>query len=298
MPTRSALSLVVVLLSMCFPIFAQQYTISTVAGTDRLLDGHPGNTVPLRDPIATAVDSAGNLYISDAADNRIRKVDTSGVISTFAGTGAPGYNGDRLKAVDAELNNPMAIVFDNDGNLYVSDSGNSRIRVISPDGTINTVAGNGTPGILGDNGPALQAQLNPVAIAVDKQGNLYISTYDSRIRKVDATGTITTICGTGQSFYGGDNAPAINASISLVVAMIADSKGNLYLADYYNYIVRVIDSKGESTPSPVAYTVFLSMTFQRRTPSRCPAVWHWTRLKTTFTFRMRTYISRRSERLT
>ena len=231
-----------------FSAWSQPYTISTVAGTDRLLDGHLANTVPLRAPIGVAVDANGNLYIADAADNRIRKVDASGIISTYAGTGAPGYNGDRIKATNAELNSPESIAMDGAGNLYVADSGNFRIRVISPDGTINTVAGNGSPGILGDNGPAIQAQLDPIAVAVDTQGNLFISTGDSYIRKVDANGIITTIAGTGISAYSGDNGPAKIAAVSFVVAMVADAKGNLYLADYYNGYVRMIDATGNIHP--------------------------------------------------
>lgn len=227
-----------------FAAWTQPYTISTIAGTDRLLDGHAANTVPLRGPVAVAVDSSGNLYIADSLDNRIRKVDTSGNISTFAGTGSPGYNGDRIKAVDAQVNFPDSVALDNNGNLYFADAGNATIRIISPDGIINTVAGNGTRGLLGDNGPALQAQIDPVAVAVDTQGNLYISTNDNHIRKVDAKGIITTIAGTGVSAYSGDNGPANLAAISLVPAMVADAKGNLYLADLYNGYVRMIDGQG------------------------------------------------------
>lgn len=230
--------------SLCFVGWSQPYTITTVAGTDRLLDGHNANTVPLRGPAAVAVDTSGNLYIADAEDNRIRKVDTSGIISTYAGTGAPGYNGDRVKAINAQLNLPSAIAFDTAGNLYVADLGNSRIRAISSNGTISTVAGNGSPGTLGDNGPAIQAQVSPLAVAVDTQGNLYISTLDFHIRKVDANGTITTIAGTGSPGYGGDNGPAKLATIGQVPAMICDAKGDLYLADPDNGYVRMIDTAG------------------------------------------------------
>ena len=227
-----------------FSGWSQPYTITTVAGTTRLLDGHSANTVPLRGPIAVAADSSGNLYIADADDNRIRKVDTSGVISTFAGTGLPGYNGDRIKATSAQLNFPSSLAVDATGNLYIADQGNSRVRVISSDGTINTVAGNGSPGILGDNGPATQAQINPLAIAIDAQGNLYISTLDYRIRKVDTNETITAFAGTGSPTYAGDNGPAINASIGQSPALICDAKGDLYVADPENGYVRMIDTAG------------------------------------------------------
>src|ERR1700693_4073187 len=227
-----------------FSGWSQPYTIATVAGTTRLLDGHSANTVPLRGPIAVAADSSGNLYIADADDNRLRKVDTSGVISTFAGTGLPGYNGDRIKATSAQLNFPSSLAVDATGNLYIADQGNSRVRVISSDGTINTVAGNGSPGILGDNGPATQAQINPLAIAIDAQGNLYISTLDYRIRKVDTNETITAFAGTGSPAYAGDNGPAINASIGQSPALICDAKGDLYVADPENGYVRMIDTAG------------------------------------------------------
>lgn len=227
-----------------FVAWSQPYTISTVAGTDRLLDGHAAITAPLRAPIAVAVDASGNLYIADALDNRIRKVDTSGAINTYAGTGAPGYNGDRIKATSAELNFPASLAIDAAGNLYVADAVNARVRVISPDGTINTVAGSGSPGILGDNGPAVQAQIDPVAIAVDSQGNLFISTLDNRIRKVDANGIITTIAGTGNPIYAGDNGPAVNASLGISPALICDTQGDLYIADPENGYVRMIDTNG------------------------------------------------------
>ncbi|MGD0299632.1 MAG: hypothetical protein ABSE86_21285 [Bryobacteraceae bacterium] len=244
MYNRTFLGSILLFFSLNFAGWSQPYTITTVAGTDRLLDGHSANTVPLRSPVAVAVDSNGNLYIADASDNRIRKVDPSGIISTYAGTGVPGYNGDRIKAAAAQLNFPSALAFDAAGNLYVADLGNSRVRVISSDGTINTVAGNGAPGILGDNGPAIQAQVDPLSVAVDTQGNLFISTTEFYIRKVDTNGIITTIAGQGRPGYGGDNGPANLAIIGQVPAMVCDAKGDLYLADLFNGYVRMIDTAG------------------------------------------------------
>ena len=127
MYNRTFLGSILLFFSLNFAGWSQPYTITTVAGTDRLLDGHSANTVPLRSPVAVAVDSNGNLYIADASDNRIRKVDPSGIISTYAGTGVPGYNGDRIKAAAAQLNFPSALAFDAAGNLYVADLGNSRV---------------------------------------------------------------------------------------------------------------------------------------------------------------------------
>ena len=175
---------------------AQIYTVSTVAGSTRLLDGGPAASAPLRSPIAVVTDPAGNLYIADTADNRVRKVTPQGVISTICGTGLPGFSGDRGKATAAALSAPASLAIDTAGNLYIADEGNYRVRRISTDGTITTVAGNGGGGFAGDGGPATQAQLEPLAVAVDNKGILYISDLaNSRIRKVDTQGIITTIAG-------------------------------------------------------------------------------------------------------
>src|ERR1700733_7967578 len=168
--------LAIFLSSLFFPsAWSQPYVISTIAGTSRLADGAPGNTAPLQMPIAVALDANGNLYIADEGDNRIRKVDPSGIISTYAGTGLPGYSGDRGPAINAEINSPTGLALDVKGNLYVADTGNSLARRIPTDGTINTVAGNGISTFAGDNGPATSAQIDPTAVAVDSQGNLYIA---------------------------------------------------------------------------------------------------------------------------
>src|SRR5258706_7741834 len=169
--------------------FSQPYIISTIAGTERLLDGNPAINVPLRDPRAIKVDTAGSFYIVDTGDHRIRKVNSSGVISTIAGNGLPGFSGDRGKATAAQLSSPTSISFDGNGNLYVVDRDNFRVRRISSDGIINTVAGNGTPGYSGDKGPATSAQIFPYAVATDSKGNLYIADgLNYVIRKVDVAG--------------------------------------------------------------------------------------------------------------
>jgi len=228
--------------------WSQPYTISTIAGTTRLLDGGSATSAPLREPIAVAVDSSGNLYIADAADNRIRKVDQKGIISTYAGTGVPGYSGDRGPAMAAELNTPTGIALDAKGNMFVADSGNFVIRRISVDGTINTVAGNGNAMATGDNGPATSAQMNPVAVAVDTLGNYYIADgFNYRIRMVNTKGIITSIAGTGIPGYSGDGGPAASAEIGFVTDLAVDNTGNVYLADYYNLAVREIATTGMIT---------------------------------------------------
>jgi uncharacterized protein (TIGR03437 family) len=243
---------------ICFSwnAWSQPYTISTIAGTDRLLDGSSATAAPLRDPIAVAADSSGNIYIADDTDNRIRRVDKNGIISTFAGTGVPGFSGDLGQANVAQLNTPMGIALDSKGNMYVADEGNFVIRRISADGTINTIAGNGNPSAAGDNGPAASAQIDPAAVAIDTQGNYYIADgYNYRIRKVDTNGIITTIAGTGRFGYSGDNGPAASATIGYVTDLIVDNAGNIYFADYDNYAVRKIDTTGMITTIAGGITV-------------------------------------------
>ncbi|MGP0070460.1 MAG: hypothetical protein ACLPWF_00800 [Bryobacteraceae bacterium] len=228
--------------------WAQPYTISTIAGTPRLLDGSPATSVPLREPIAVAMDAQGNLYIADEADNRIRKVNPSGIISTYAGTGVPGYGGDRGPAIQAELSFPTGIVLDAAGNMYIADEGNARVRRIAVDGTIDTVAGNGNYPYAGDNGPATSAQMDPVAVAVDSQGNLYIADASNyRIRKVDTNGIITTIAGTGQSGNTLTGTSAMSTQIGLIYDLTVDAAGNIYLADGTNNEVTEITTTGTAT---------------------------------------------------
>ena len=229
-------------------VCGQRYTITTVAGSNRLLDGGNATSAPLREPRSVAIDAAGNLYIADTSDNRIRKVNFSGIISTHAGTGVPGYSGDRGKATLAELSGPTSVAVDGSGNVYVAERDNFRIRRISLDGTINTVAGNGSAGFSGDKGPASSAQITPLAVAVDNKANLFIADGPNyRIRKVDSTGTITTIAGTGTSGFSGDNGPATSALIGLVTGLTVDSAGNVYLADLSAERVRKIDVTGMIT---------------------------------------------------
>jgi uncharacterized protein (TIGR03437 family) len=226
-------------------LLGQPYTISTVAGTDRLLDGGSAASAPLRQPRSVAADASGNVYIADTTDNRIRRVSFTGTISTYAGTGVPGYSGDRGKAGAAELSGPTGVAVDASGNLYVADRGNFRVRRITLDGTINTIAGTGFSGFSGDNGPATSARVSPVAVAIDSKGNLYIADGPNyRIRKVDLNGTITTIAGVGTSGFSGDNGPAISALTGLVTGMAVDSAGSIYLADLSAERVRKIDTAG------------------------------------------------------
>ena len=157
-------------------------------------DGGPAVKAQLDQPQGFAFDSAGNLYISDSANNRVRRVDGKGVITTVAGNGEHGYSGDGGPATNARLSDPYGLVFDARGNLYVAEPDEGVVRRIDKNGVITTVAGTGKPGLSGDGGPATKAKLNsPFGLALDAAGNLYIADNgNGRIRKVDRRGVITT----------------------------------------------------------------------------------------------------------
>ena len=212
--------------------------IASVVGNSLSGDNGPATSAQLSSPNGVAWDSAGNLYIADAS--RIRKV-SKGVITTVAGIGTYGYSGDNGPATSAQLDYPGSVAVDSAGNLYIADTGNHRIRMVS-NGVITTVAGNGTRGFSGDNGPATGAQLNyPGSVAVDSAGNLYIAdSYNFRIRKVSG-GAITTVAGNGApGFGGGDNGPATSAPLSLPRGIAVDSADNLYIAEFNSSRIRKV----------------------------------------------------------
>ncbi|QHT58928.1 hypothetical protein GXP70_02355 [Paenibacillus lycopersici] len=218
--------------------------ITTIAGTgssDYAGDNGPAVDAALSSPSGVAVDSAGNLYIADTSNHRIRKVDTTGFITTVAGSDDSGYSGDGGPAVDARLYYPNAVAVDDAGNLYIADTYNNRIRKVDISGNISTVAGtSGTDGYSGDGGLAVDAQLNePEGITVDGSGNLYIADTDNnRIRKVIPNGIIMTITGTGTAGYSGDGAPGKLAEIDGPAGLAMSSGGDMYIADKYNYAIR------------------------------------------------------------
>ena len=209
-------------------------------------DGGPAANASFRVPAGLAFGPEGNLYIADRENHRVRKVDTKGYISTFAGIGEAGFSGDEGPAVKAMLNLPSGVVVDKKGNLYISDRSNDRIRVVDKKGVIRTYAGSGVAGFQGDAGPALKAQLDkPFGIALDETKNLYIADRNNnRVRKVSPDGIITTVAGDGGFFFMGDNGPAYRASVAAPTGVALDSKGNLYIADRNNNRVRVVDRTG------------------------------------------------------
>jgi sugar lactone lactonase YvrE len=219
--------------------------ITTVAGNGiagYAGDGGAATSAMLSNPFGVAVDAAGNLFIADSGNQRIRKVSTSGIITTVAGNGTYGYSGDGGAATSAMLSDPYGVTVDAAGNLFIADSGNQRIRKVSTSGIITTVAGNGTAGYAGDGGAATSGLLSgPQDVAVDSAGNLYIAdTFNSVIRKVSTSGIITTVAGNGTAGYAGDGGAAILAQLYRPFGLAADSSGNLYIADSYNYRIRKV----------------------------------------------------------
>ena len=226
--------------------------ITTVAGNGTYGyngDGGAAAAAQLGYPAGMALDGAGNLYIADRSNYRIRKVDSAGDITTVAGNGIRGYNGDGGAAVAAQLDSPAGVAPDGAGNLYIADGDNNRIRKVDAAGVITTVAGNGTRGYNGDGGAAVAAQLDfPSGVALDGAGNLYIADYwNSRIRKVDAAGMITTVAGNGTRGYNGDGGAAVAAQLNLPTVVAPDGSGNLYIADRSNHRIRKVDSAGVIT---------------------------------------------------
>jgi len=212
-------------------------------------DGGKANKARLNVPAGLAFDKNGNLFIADRNNHRIRKVDSQGVITTIAGTGIAGFNGDGGPATNAQLNHPSGIAIDKKGNLFFSDRSNDRIRVIDSKGKIHTYAGNGQEGFKGDSGPALEAYLDkPFGVALDRKGNLYIADRgNNRVRKVNTQGIITTVAGDGGFFFMGDNGPAYRASVAGPTGVVVDDQGTLYIADRNNNRVRSVDSQGMIT---------------------------------------------------
>ena len=230
-------------------------TIAGIGGQEGYSgDGGQATQAHLAYPSAIAFDGNHVLYISDTDNNAIRRVDLStGTITTVAGTGAAGYAGDGGPATSALLSYPWGIALDSAGDLYIADLSNNCVRKVSA-GTISTVAGTGTRGYGGDAGPAKQAELNvPAGVVVDVAGNLYVADSGNHlVRKVSATtGIITTIAGATGAVTSGDGGPAIGAQLDGPYALFLDGPGNLYIADYFNNVMRVVLSNTTGLSYPV-----------------------------------------------
>ncbi|AXQ29222.1 hypothetical protein D0B54_11210 [Solimonas sp. K1W22B-7] len=208
-------------------------------------DGGLATQAYLHTPFGVDVDAAGNVYIADTYNALIRKVSPSGIITTIAGTGAPGFSGDGGPATAAELTSPQAVAIDAMGNIYVADTYAHRVRKIDSDGIITTVAGTGERGRFGNGGPATEAQLDkPDDIAVDAAGNLYIAEALYRVRRVRPDGIIEAVAGTDQSEFSGDGGLATIAGLNFPYGIDVDAIGNIYIADCANARVRKIDVRG------------------------------------------------------
>ena len=235
--------------------------ITTVAGNGIAGfsgDGGPATGARLNGPQGVAVDPAGNLYIADSANGRIRKMTPTGTITTVAGNGEydlfaglSGSVGDGGPAIKASLNKPVDVAIDSAGNLFVADADlfMLRVRKVSPTGIITTAAGNGSLFFSGDGGPAVSSGLGiPAGVAVDAVGNLYIATEDrDRIRKVTPGGIISTIAGSEQVGFSGDGGPATAASLTHPLDVAVDSTGSIYIADSRNQRIRKVSPDGTIT---------------------------------------------------
>ncbi|GHC84167.1 NHL repeat-containing protein [Streptomyces flavofungini] len=227
--------------------------ITTVAGNGEagyVSDGGPAIATRLHHPHGVALDREGNLYISEWSGHRVRKVNRSGIITTVAGNGTAGYVSDGGPAIATRLQHPDGLAFDREGNLYIAEYSNHRVRKVTPNGIITTVAGNGTAGFVSDGGPAIATRLNgPRRVAVDEAGNLYVSDQENhRVRRVSSDGTITTVAGNGTAGYVDDGGPAATTRIYQPQGVALDRAGNLYIADYSNHRVRGVTGVAQMTP--------------------------------------------------
>ncbi len=245
--------LVLTITAFCFLLTGKTSAqiISTVAGNGTVGssgDGALAINAELHGPMGVALDAVGNLYIADATNNRIRMVNTAGIITTIAGTGTAGFSGDGAAAISAQLNAPTSIAYINymGGQLFIADAGNNRIRSINSSGTISTIVGNGTAGFTGDGGFCTAAELShPTGVAFGPGTSFYIADYgNNRIRAVNSIGIVSTYAGNGTGGYTGNNAQATLAELNGPESVSFDGSGNMYIADYSNHSIRKVNASG------------------------------------------------------
>ncbi|MBK7762586.1 MAG: hypothetical protein IPI46_04345 [Bacteroidetes bacterium] len=224
--------------------------ITTIAGTG--IAGFSGDgglaiNAKIHNPICVEVDSIGNVYFTDQANHRVRKIDTLGIITTIAGNGIMGSSGDGGAASLAQLQNPSGVAMDALGNLFITE--NNRIRKVNTSGIISTITGNGTGGFNGDGSMAINASVNyPYGITADKLGNIFFADANNhRIRKIATNGIITTIAGTGSTNYNGNNLPATNSNLHTPIGVEVDDAGNVFIADLNHHRIRKVNTLGIMT---------------------------------------------------
>ncbi|MCF8036072.1 MAG: putative Ig domain-containing protein, partial [Desulfobacteraceae bacterium] len=212
-------------------------------------DQGPAAEAQLNSPAGIASDAGGSIYIADSSNHRVRKVDSGGIITTVVGSQTAGYGGDDGPAAEAQLRNPSDVAVDDEGNLYIADTGNHCIRKVSSNGIITTLAGTGEPGYSGDDDAALEASLDsPAGIDVDQERNIYIAdTGNHCIRKISPSGVIATIAGNGTSGSGMDDVPARQSYLYSPRDVAVDGRGEIYIADTGNHSIRRIDISGNIT---------------------------------------------------
>jgi|tagenome__1003787_1003787.scaffolds.fasta_scaffold20869794_1 sugar lactone lactonase YvrE len=222
-------------------------------------DGGPAEKAHYSCPAGVALDERGDIYVADHGNNRVRKIDSSGVVTTVAGSGAPGvnqgdYTGDGGSATHARLSEPIGVAVGPEWNLYIADRDNAAVRDVAPNGIITTLAGIGVSGYSGDGGPARRAKLSdPENIVVDHRGRVFFTDQiNERVRMVDVDGTITTVAGTGDAGDEGDGGPATKATLNEPYGLAIDAAGNLYVADSSGACVRMISR--DATITTVAGT--------------------------------------------
>ncbi len=230
-------------------VLAATGDISTLAGDGNGAttgDGGVSTSAQLNSPVGVGIDSSGNVYITEYSGNVVRKVDSSGNISTIAGTGTAGFSGDGGLATSAQVSSPYDVMADGAGNIYIADSGNHTIRKIDNSGTISTIAGTGVGGFSGDGGLATSAQLNnPSGVGMDTSGNIYVADQNNqRIRKIDLSGNISTVAGNGTAGFSGDGGLATAAQLRNPYALKVNGTGEIFIADADNNRVRKVDASG------------------------------------------------------
>lgn len=238
-------------------MITRQRTVKTVAGTGEPGnegDGGPAVLAKFNSPSGLAIDPTGNIFIADTGNNRVREINADGTIVPVAGTGEAGFFGDGGQALQARLNSPAGLAIGFGGTLYIADTLNQRVRQVTSDGVITTVAGTGNAGYTYDGVPATAAQLNlPEGLAFDNgKGNLFIDdTANSRVRKLDLSGAISTVAGTGVQGFSVDTGRASDAELNPATegfssgqALAVDTEGNLYVADAANEKIRKVDLHG------------------------------------------------------